>query len=98
MSAAALFLKTPSLGKSSVMGVVRRHYADVLAECERARASQMEVVVVDRPASAEASIEMRPDPDGPLRALPPKPAPFREYEAQLHDFISALYRPYEPPV
>lgn len=36
------------------------------------------------------------DPDGPLVPLPPKPAPFREFEPQKHDFIGALYRPYVP--
>lgn len=38
------------------------------------------------------------DPDGAHVPLPPKPAPFREFEPQKHDFIAALLRPYVPPV
>lgn len=36
------------------------------------------------------------DPDGPLVPLPKKPEPVRVVTAPSHDFVAALYRPWEP--
>lgn len=39
--------------------------------------------------------EFMEDPDGPLVPLPKKSFPVRTIAAPTHDFVAALYRPYE---
>lgn len=43
------------------------------------------------------NLEHAADPDGPLTPLP-APPPKPPIAAQKHDFIAALYRPYESPI
>lgn len=79
------------MGRAVFKGIVWPNAREMIA-----RLSNLPVRPVVRYAPVSVSAANKSDPDGPPVPLPSREPVAKAIEAQGHDFIGALYRPYEP--